>query len=413
MSFWNNIKNFTSSEFDSPDQVGSGILMEQEFIEMLDCARDYAQVAFYINSGYRTKEHNADVGGKITSSHLKACAADIHVGSSTARSIIINALVHAGLGRRIGIGSNFIHVDNDPEKTQSWWLYPPKTNSLSNPTGLSNKKQVKLPPFAESIQLIKSGSNTDWSHDFYDIEALHEKGIKGKGVKVAILDTGIDLSHNSFKTAIAEGRLTAVDAREGHNDPNDGNGHGTWCASRFISDGKDVLGFAPECTVISYKVLNDNGSGNLQNVIRAAEMAIKAGCDIISTSLGWAGEVDGFINVVNKSKERGILWLSAAGNDGTREDIDYPALYGDIISVGSHDKNRKRSRFSDYGLDLDLYSSGQKVLGAYTKNREAYLDGTSMATPSLGALITLMFDKLMKENGKIDRHVLRKISTCQ
>lgn len=273
---------------------------------------------------------------------------------------------------------------------------------------------VKLPPFSAEVKWTKSGSNTDWSHDFYRIKELHSKGKTGKGVKVAVLDTGVDLSHNSFQKAIESGRLKAIDARSGGTTPGDRNGHGTWCVSRYISDGSDVLGFSPECSVTSYKVLNDNGSGNISSVINGVRMAIDEGVNIISTSLGWSGSsIPAIEELALEALSKGILWVSAAGNDGLQEDIDYPALYGDIISVGSHDKSRKRSLFSDFGVDLDLYSSGEAVLGAYTQNREAFLQGTSMATPSLGAIIATLWDDIIAEYGKIDREVLKILSTCQ
>lgn len=278
---------------------------------------------------------------------------------------------------------------------------------------IKDDRSVKLPDFKVDVQLIRSGANTDWSHDFYKIEQLHATGRKGKNVKVAVLDTGVDLSHDSFKTAIETGRLKAVDARRSKNEPFDLNGHGTWCASRFISNGDSVLGFAPDCTLTSYKVLNDNGSGSLSDVVRGLEMAVKDGAQIISTSLGWPGpDVQSIHDMAKEIQKLGIIWVSAAGNDGTREDIDYPAIYDEIISAGSHDKDRTRSFFSDFGVDLDLYSSGNEVLGAYTGNREAYLRGTSMATPSLGALIATIYDDLIKHYGGINREVLKTIATC-
>ena len=273
---------------------------------------------------------------------------------------------------------------------------------------------VHLPPFDAKVQFIKANSPTDWSHQYYDVLELHNSGKKGKGVKVAVLDTGVDLSHNSFRSAIDSGRLKAIDARLRYNDPIDRNGHGTWCVSRYISDGRDVLGFAPECSVTSYKVLGDNGGGDLQDVLNGVRLAIDEGVDIISTSLGWNGSsIPAFERIVEEAVSKGILWFSAAGNDGTKEDIDYPALYDLIISVGSHNKDGLRSFFSDFGVDLDLYSSGEDVLGAYTRNREAYLQGTSMSVPSIGALIATVYDDIMDKYGKIDREVLKILASCQ
>lgn len=187
----------------------------------------------------------------------------------------------------------------------------------------------------------------------------------------------------------------------------------TWCVSRYIGSGVDVLGFAPDCTVHSYKVLDENGSGNLSDVLNGVKAAMKDKCHIISTSLGWSGRSRAFNDIANQAFDQGILWVSASGNDGRNEDIDYPALYNKVISIGSHDENRLRSYFSDFGEDLDIYSSGEKVLGAYTKNREAVLQGTSMATPSLGALVATVYFDIIGKYGKIDREVLKNLVTCR
>jgi major intracellular serine protease len=280
---------------------------------------------------------------------------------------------------------------------------------------MSNLKDtlVTLPPFKANVQLIKAKSYTDWSHQFYSILDLHKSGRRGQGIKVAVLDTGIDLSHDSFKPAIDSGRLKAIDARLNQNDPTDRNGHGTWCCSRFISDGADVLGFSPKCQLTSYKVLGDGGSGSLADVLNGVQLAIEEGVQIISTSLGWNGSnIKEFEDIAKYVQSKGIVWVSAAGNDGKEEHIDYPALYNEIYSIGSHNSKGERSYFSDFGVDLDLYSSGEDVLGAYTRNREAYLQGTSMSTPSIGAIITALYNDIVDTYGTIDREILKKLATC-
>lgn len=271
---------------------------------------------------------------------------------------------------------------------------------------------VALPPFKLEPILMKAGINTDWSHDFYKILDAHKKGYKGKGVKVAVLDTGVELTNDAFTKAVDEKRLKAIDARRNQNNPNDIQGHGTWCCSRYIADDEEVLGFAPECEVVSIKVLNDNGSGSLSDVVRGYEMAIDEGVDIISTSLGSPGTTAAMQNIVRKARDLGIILISAAGNDGTREGIDYPALYDEVYSIGSHDEIGKRASHSDWGVDLDLYGSGVRVRGAWSGNRITFAGGTSMATPSIGGCIAL-FLPLLKENYQvIDRDLFKKIATC-
>lgn len=92
-------------------------------LDFLDRAREYADTPFIVTSAYRCEEHNKNVGGKPTSSHLKGFAVDISCPTSTARSKILPALIKAGF-TRIGIGSNFIHVDDDISKpTNLIWTY--------------------------------------------------------------------------------------------------------------------------------------------------------------------------------------------------------------------------------------------------------------------------------------------------
>jgi zinc D-Ala-D-Ala carboxypeptidase len=121
---WENIKHFSPEEFDSEGSPGSGVNMNIAFIELLDKIRDIAGVPLSINSGYRTVEHNAAVGGKSDSAHLKGVACDIRVDNSGDRYRLISAIISVGIVR-FGIGGDFIHLDMDytlPQKV--CWLYP-------------------------------------------------------------------------------------------------------------------------------------------------------------------------------------------------------------------------------------------------------------------------------------------------
>ena len=116
------MKYFTLNEFDSPDFPNSGVNMDTDFLERLEQAREIAGIPFRITSGFRTKEHNSEVGGVPNSSHLKGVAADIAVSSGNERYIILNALIRAGF-KRIGVAKTFIHCDLDDEKSNSVWTY--------------------------------------------------------------------------------------------------------------------------------------------------------------------------------------------------------------------------------------------------------------------------------------------------
>ena len=117
------LKYFQLSEFDSPDEVGSGKKMDSKFLEKLDYARHNAQIPFKINSGYRTQEWNMKVGGRFGSSHKKGLAVDIGYTGSRERYLILSALMQVGINR-FGIAKGFIHCDVDKEKDPDViWLY--------------------------------------------------------------------------------------------------------------------------------------------------------------------------------------------------------------------------------------------------------------------------------------------------
>lgn len=123
------LKYFNFEEFDSPDEIGSGLptseggKMNISFLHKLDEAREIAGVPFKITSGYRSEAHNLKVGGRVGSSHVKGVAVDILATDSNTRSKILKGLFNAGLGRRVGIDKQFIHVDMDYDKASAIWLY--------------------------------------------------------------------------------------------------------------------------------------------------------------------------------------------------------------------------------------------------------------------------------------------------
>lgn len=122
------MKFFNYSEFDSPDELGSGKNMSPEILEMLDLAREKYDKPIKVTSGYRTKQYNLDLkarGYKASpnSSHLKGLAVDIHCNNSEARFELVDILLDVGFNR-LGIANTFIHADIDKDKPQNLiWTY--------------------------------------------------------------------------------------------------------------------------------------------------------------------------------------------------------------------------------------------------------------------------------------------------
>jgi|TARA_Y100000034_G_C6889869_1_gene409185 uncharacterized protein YcbK (DUF882 family) len=112
--------NFHSDEFKCPCCGKDDV--DMNFAINLQIARDHSDIKFVITSGVRCEKHNKEVGGKETSSHIKGLACDIAALNSSTRSLILQAVVP--VFRRVGIGKDFIHVDDDMVKTQNvTWLY--------------------------------------------------------------------------------------------------------------------------------------------------------------------------------------------------------------------------------------------------------------------------------------------------
>ena len=111
---------FKSIEFNCP--CCQKAIMDTRFLNMINQARDLANIPFNITSGYRCKNYNNVIGGVNESAHISGLAADISCENSSNRLIIIEALLDTGF-KRIGIANNFIHMDCDDSKKDSIWLY--------------------------------------------------------------------------------------------------------------------------------------------------------------------------------------------------------------------------------------------------------------------------------------------------
>lgn len=125
LKLWSEVKHFSFGEFDDPTQKDSGLLMNIEFVKILDRIRELVKFPLTINSGFRTEAHNLAVGGKPNSAHTKGLAADIQCSNSSDRYELVGAAYSLGI-KRIGEGDSFIHLDISYELPQRVkWLYPP------------------------------------------------------------------------------------------------------------------------------------------------------------------------------------------------------------------------------------------------------------------------------------------------
>ncbi|MEU6251418.1 S8 family peptidase [Streptomyces sp. NPDC047043] len=238
------------------------------------------------------------------------------------------------------------------------------------------------------------------------------KGYTGKGVKVAVLDTGIDTTHPDLKPQVIESKnfTTAKDTI-------DHFGHGTHVASIIAGTGAKsggkYKGVAPDAKLLNAKVLDDEGGGDDSSILAGMEWAAAQGADIVNLSLGGGDNpgIDPLEAEVNKlSEQKGMLFAIAAGNEGEGGDstLDSPGSAADALTVGAVDGNDKLAYFSSRGpsvdntLKPDVTAPGVKITAAAAEgsvidkevgeNPAGYLtiSGTSMATPHVAGAAAIL-----------------------
>jgi len=240
---------------------------------------------------------------------------------------------------------------------------------------------VKLAPTWDggSVQ-IAATSEILW--DFRQLEILKiwsEFGVQGEGVNVYVIDTGCAPHHMIGSNMVASTFLST-------GDPLDENGHGTWVVGKIAAQG---VGIAPECNIYSLRVLGADGSGSVADTTAALRWVLKQPAPhIINMSLGSTSSSYAQRQVIAELVARGITIVAAAGNENTGEPC-YPAAYPDVIAVAATDENDNRAWFSNYGGNIVVAAPGVSCYSTYLNEDYRKLQGTSMASPTVAALMTL------------------------
>ncbi|MCR2822467.1 S8 family peptidase [Lederbergia panacisoli] len=219
---------------------------------------------------------------------------------------------------------------------------------------------------------------------------------KGKGVTVAVLDTGCDITHPNLQGQAIGGRNFTDDDGGNPDIFKDYNGHGTHVAGTIAAKQNDngVIGVAPEANLLILKVLNKNGSGKYEWIINGINHAIEQKVDIISMSLGGPNDIPELYGAVKKAVTNNILVVCAAGNEGDDDDstdeFSFPASYNEVISVGAVNLERRSSNFTNSNNEIDLVALGEAILSTYLNGKYATLSGTSMAAPHVSGALALI-----------------------
>ena len=214
---------------------------------------------------------------------------------------------------------------------------------------------------------------------------------EGRGVVVAVLDTGIDPDHPEFEEkVVAQQNFVSWDES---NVPGDGDGHGTHVAgivAAATNNDVGVAGVCPGCELLVGEVLNDEGDGSLADVLDGIFWAVDVNeAKVINLSLSSPQGASALQNAVEYAWNEGSVIVAAAGNKG-RNVKEYPAAYSNAIAVGATNRNGNRASFSNHGAWLDVSAPGAAILSTDLSGGYAFMSGTSMAAPHVSGLAGLL-----------------------
>ena len=222
----------------------------------------------------------------------------------------------------------------------------------------------------------------------------------GAGVKVAVIDTGIDTAHPVFAGRLAPSAEwkdyvdNDANPQEVGTTSDRGYGHGTGVAGI-------ILQVAPKATILPLRVLDKNGSGDLDKVVLAIDWAIAKGAQVINLSLGSAQNQTSLTTELQYAASKKVYVVASAGNDGVLDGITYPAASthsgsqeGFVFGIGSVNSSDILSSFTNYGWSLWGVAPGESIFSAFPGNMAASFTGTSFAAPIFSGAIALGLKEL-------------------
>lgn len=252
----------------------------------------------------------------------------------------------------------------------------------------------------------------------------------GDGIKVAVLDTGVNRSHIDLQSNVEQCKDFTRTSPYINDSCTDRNGHGTHVAGTVLAngghDGMGVYGVAPEAELWAYKVLNDRGSGYSDDIAyairHAADEGVRTGSKVvISMSLGSSGKDSLIASAVTYANSQGALVIAAAGNSGPNANtIGYPGALVDAVAVAALENVQQNGTYrvadfssrgyqysaGDYVIqerDVEVSAPGASIESTWYNGGYATISGTSMATPHISGLAA----KIWSSNKSMTNNQLR------
>jgi subtilisin family serine protease len=258
----------------------------------------------------------------------------------------------------------------------------PSMEAIMAPLAALKKNKAVAAPAPDAGQVIQ------WGVKRVNAPAAWSTS-RGAGVKVVVIDTGLDMTHPDLAGNI-KGGWNAI-AKSGNF--NDDHGHGTHCGGNIaaLNNSIGIVGVAPKADLYGVKVLDANGSGTFDDVIAGMQWAVDNHMEVASMSLGADQGNQALADMVAAMKKGGVTLIAAAGNSGGA--VGFPGGYPEAIAVAASDSNDKLASFSSRGPEVAVIAPGVGVYSLSKSGGYETMSGTSMATPHVAGLAVLYVSK--------------------
>lgn len=229
-------------------------------------------------------------------------------------------------------------------------------------------------PFTEPMEAQQ------WAVPNLRLLDAHQRAM-GDGVLVAVIDTGVDCSHPDY---VCGGDIDLIGSGSR-------NMHATHVAGivAALRNQVGVLGTAPAAKILSVRVLDTNGSGNMSVIAQGIVKAADAGAKVLNLSLGGPGTSSTMAQAVQYAISRGAVVIAAAGNSNSGSPFS-PACEPGVLAVGAIDQNNQKASFSNFGACVRIAAPGVSILSTLPNNQYGSLSGTSMASPFVAGVAALV-----------------------
>ncbi len=259
-------------------------------------------------------------------------------------------------------------------------------NSLENSQNVLSVEEDIIMSANEDGSEEPTDDIMSWSTQAMGAPATHSAGETGEGVKIAVLDSGLDV----YTEIEAYGGIDLVDPEYCQGD--DMTGHGTAVSGIIAApdDGAGVVGIAPEARIYVVRVLDESNEAPVSRIISGLDWCIENDVDIINMSFGAAEYSQLLETKITEASQAGILLVASAGNG---EAVEYPAKFDEVIAVGSVTSSMTKAENSATGQELEFSAPGENVYTTSLIGGYGAFSGTSIASPHITGAAAVLWGK--------------------